>query len=207
MTRRDDRRLFRTSGVSGALWACALVSSAVWTGCSIEKNYATLSFFFDGVPDPAAKAQALAAGGVTEDMRKSPTYSLHKPFAEEKCWECHKGQPASSGMDAGICMNCHKAVPTEHARMHGPVVAGACLWCHAPHESAQANLLKKPARQVCAQCHEQQLLDSKRVPEHADENKSCLECHSGHGGRAAMFLKEGLSRLAPAGAGEPPKKP
>lgn len=171
----------------------------IWAGCSIEKNYATLSFFFDGVPDPKAKAQAAAAAGVTDDLRKSPTYSLHKPYAEELCVACHKGQLKITSRDSKMCFGCHKEQTSNHARMHGPVAAGACLWCHNPHESAEANLMRAPARQVCTQCHDKTLLSSDGIPAHADDTRSCLECHFGHGGASPLFLKEGHSLRAPAG--------
>jgi len=186
-------------------FASALLCAGVWAGCSLEKNYATLSFFFDGVPNPEAKARASAASGVTADMRSSATYTLHKPFGADQCAECHTSQLKITSRDSSMCLPCHKDEPTRYARMHGPVAAGACLWCHAPHESAEAHLLRKPSREVCAQCHDRTLLSAELVPEHGGESdRSCLDCHSGHGGPASMFLKEGISRPAP---GERPAKP
>lgn len=176
---------------------------ALWAGCSIEKNYQTLSFFFDGVPNPEAKARAAAA--LTEDMRKSATYSIHKPFAEEQCAECHSGRIKITDRDSAICMKCHDKIPEQFPRMHGPVAARACLWCHSPHESAEAHLLRKPSREVCTQCHDPALLDGGKVAAHADKSVSCLDCHSGHGGNARMFLKEGISRLAPEGKAAAPE--
>lgn len=184
-----------------AAGACALVIGLVWMGCSVEKHYKTLSIFFDGVPDPEAKAQAAAAGGVTAAMRLSATYTIHKPYAEEKCAECHKGRIVIAGRDSTMCAKCHEAEETKYPRMHGPVAAGACLWCHSPHESGEAHLLRDQARNVCTQCHDQSLISNDEIPAHSDTARSCLECHHGHGGTAAMFLKEGVSRLAPAPGG------
>lgn len=174
-----------------------MVCSLVWMGCSIEKHYSTLSFFFDGVPNPEAKARAAAAAGVTPDLRNSPTYSLHKPYAEEQCNECHADQLKITNRDSEMCLKCHQDEPSKFPKMHGPVAAGACLWCHSPHESAQAHLMRKPARDVCMQCHDRTMLSLDRVPAHGDEKISCIDCHSGHGGNASMFLKEGVSRPAP----------
>lgn len=196
-TRTSHRTRFsggRRLAVAACL--CVLASSLVWAGCSIERNYATLSFFFDGVPNPEAKARAAAL--LTADMRASATYTLHKPFAEEQCAECHTGKLKITDRDSQMCMKCHADAPTKYVKMHGPVAAAACLWCHSPHESAEAHLLRKPARQVCAQCHDQTLLSAERVPAHADAQVSCLDCHNGHGGPASMFLKEGISRPAPS---------
>jgi predicted CXXCH cytochrome family protein len=179
-----------------AILAGAMIS------CSIEKNYKTLSFFFDGVPDPAAKARATRGGGGVVDIKSSPTYSVHKPFKEEACAECHTKRFKLGGQDSALCLKCHEAKTSEHERMHGPVVAVACLWCHTPHESAEAHLMKKPARQVCSQCHEPGVLSSERVAAHADNNRSCLECHFGHGGKAAYFLRPGVNAV-----GQPPPAP
>lgn len=164
----------------------------VWGGCSIEKNYDTLSMFFDGVPDPKlAKAVQSGEGGGPGDLRASPTYSQHPPFVKEQCADCHGGRKRLTRNDSAICLKCHEGVPTKEERMHGPVAAGACMWCHHPHESAQAKLLREPSRKVCSQCHDASVLDTTRVPEHGDSTKSCLDCHMGHGGPQPYFLREG----------------
>lgn len=185
------------SGVAAGLIVAGVLLACLWAGCSIEKHYATLSFFFDGVPDPAAKDRVAEAGGITAAIRNSPTYSYHKPYAEEKCTECHTDRFQLTGQDSSLCLKCHADRTTEHPRMHGPVAAVACLWCHTPHESAQPHLLKKPARDVCIQCHEQNMLSTQRVPAHADAARSCLECHFGHGGTSQFFLRDGASAAKP----------
>lgn len=167
-----------------------------WSGCSIEKHYELLSFFFDGVPNPNALSVTGSAGGF-ESLRDSPTYSAHRPFLDEQCSECHTSQFSTSGVSADVCMNCHDDVPTSLERMHGPVAAGACLWCHVPHESAFASLLKEKPRAVCGQCHEQGLLNTSKVPAHADETRQCLECHYGHGGTSSYFLRPDAKRAQP----------
>lgn len=179
-----------------ARWGAGLVVGVVlvlvWSGCSVEKNYDTLSLFFDGVPDPNA-AKAAQAGEATgpANLRASPTYSQHPPFAKEQCSDCHGGRKRLTRNDSAICLKCHENVPTKEERTHGPVAAVACMWCHHPHESAQAKLLREPARKVCSQCHDASVLDTTRVPEHADPGKSCLDCHMGHGGPQPYFLREG----------------
>jgi predicted CXXCH cytochrome family protein len=160
-------------------------------GCSIEKNYKTLSFFFDGVPDPNAPSRA-AHPGVPSDISQSPTYSAHKPWLEEKCEECHTRTLKLGGRDSDLCMKCHSESLTSHEYMHGPVAVGACLWCHNPHNSANAHLLKLPGRDLCMQCHAQGLLSN--LPAHSDLRRACLECHQGHGGPDRFFLRAGASR-------------
>jgi predicted CXXCH cytochrome family protein len=81
--------------------------------------------------------------------------------------------------------------------MHGPVAAGACMWCHAPHESIHRSLLRDADRKVCAQCHTAAMLAGTKVPEHADESRACLECHTGHGGPAPYMLRAAAEPKAP----------
>jgi len=186
-----------------ALWSvlallALLAGGIAWSGCTVtEKNYKYLSFFFDGVPDP----RAIAVSGTTavniEDLRRSPTYSGHPPYLEDKCDACHGTRFRLTRNSSRVCKQCHEEVASRYPRMHGPVAAGACLWCHTPHESAHANLLRDAPRTVCAQCHSPDMLDSTRVPEHADESRSCLECHFGHGGPDPFFLREAAADARP----------
>jgi predicted CXXCH cytochrome family protein len=178
-----------------------VLGAIVWSGCSPEKNYEVLSFFFDGVPDPNAPVLATATGAA---LRRSPTYSIHKPFQEERCAECHGSRFNLGPEDSGICLKCHEEITSQQPMMHGPVVAGACLWCHAAHESAFEWLLKGEPRQVCTDCHDQDLLGIGRVPAHADETRGCLECHFGHGGTRRYFLREAVEPVPPANTPEPP---
>ncbi|MBK7404381.1 MAG: hypothetical protein IPJ41_07020 [Phycisphaerales bacterium] len=196
-------------GFGGALTlaigaACAALIP--WAGCSVEKHYDVLSFFFDGVPDP--NAPALSKADQLKQMRDSPTYTIHKPFAEDKCEDCHGRRFNLTRQDSSICLKCHEGVPEEQPRVHGPVAAAACLWCHTPHESAYAALLKGPAREVCTACHEPSMLGTEKVPEHAPSDQtSCVECHAGHGGTARYFLKHGgggaAALLGPGGESAP----
>jgi predicted CXXCH cytochrome family protein len=170
----------------GALCGAGLLAAAL-AGCSIEKNYKVLSFFFDGVPDPEAMKNATAAERAAA-MRLSPTYVVHAPYAQEKCAECHVGMQFGE-LSSSVCLKCHAGKPTEHEVMHGPVAAGACLWCHSPHESAYASLLKHEPRETCVQCHAPGMLRTDRVAAHGDPARDCLDCHGAHGGTARYFLR------------------
>lgn len=173
----------------GALCAVGFAGVAfALRGCSVEKNYELLSFFFDGVPDPNAMP-VLASTGDPAAMRASPTYTAHPPYVENRCVECHGRAFTTSGVDSGVCLKCHEGVRDAYPYMHGPVAFGACLMCHVPHESAYSALLKGEPIKVCGQCHGPGMLDSERVPEHADAT-SCLGCHTGHGGTARYMLRE-----------------
>ena len=82
--------------------------------------------------------------------------------------------------------------------MHGPVATGQCLWCHLPHESTEPKLLVASSQKLCRQCHDGNAL-SPDPPAHRDEQRSCLDCHLGHGGRTGHFLRRDvLSTTLPA---------
>jgi len=164
----------------------------LWIGCSPQKHYKLLSFFFDGVPDPNApdvstrgfKAVAVAF------------VSQHKPFVDEQCTKCHT-DPTAIRLDresSGVCRQCHEPILSAYPFMHGAVVGEACLWCHNPHQSKQEHLLRMSAPALCLQCHGTELQRPSRdaplaVAEHADLERSCLDCHVGHGSQRAGLLK------------------
>lgn len=200
---KHPRDLVR-GGLTGAAWlAAGICLAAVWQGCSAKRDYKVLSFFFDGVPDPNAIVSNSAPGGAA-DIRQSPTFSIHKPYADEKCSECHSGRQVRIGSnDATVCLKCHQEKLAEHPVMHGPVVAGACLWCHNPHQSAYAALFKAAPREVCTQCHTNPAPAPERVPQHADPAASCLDCHFGHGGDQRYFLRPGIGSPPPPDTEEP----
>lgn len=201
LRRAAARRTLAAVLVAGA-------AAAVWCGCTVTKeNYATLSFFFDGVPDPSAAI----AGGDPGDQTIAAAVVVHQPFAEEKCEECHKTQYRPSRNDPRSCLGCHDKVVGQHAWTHGAVAGGACLWCHSPHESVRKWLLRGPDRKLCMQCHSATMLTGKTVPAHADEKASCLSCHFGHGGESPLMLRPGASAAAPppenATQDDPKKQP
>ncbi len=173
---------------------CIAVGS--FLGCSPEKRYKVLSFFFDGVPLPR---------GVEAEEGQQIVYP-HKPYAEGKCISCHASnqmdlsitQPTNiSGVSSSVCLNCHGKIPSQYEVMHGPVSSGECLLCHNPHESSVKHLLVASAPRVCTQCHTPEVMTPRRS-EHQDEKASCLNCHFGHGGPA-----HGLLRPTPPATTEP----
>jgi len=192
-------------GMSWRKWGSAGFLCTVlifWLGCSEEKHYQTLSFFFDGVPDPHARAatRALTAEELATmspaDRSGLTARSIHKPYAEQNCTACHPQdiQAFAPAVDSVVCMNCHKPVLTEHTVMHGAVVGKACLWCHEPHESLNPSLIKTTAQSMCIQCHDRELL-SQRIIAHQLTVGNCLDCHFGHGGEKAPFLKPAAATM------------
>ncbi len=178
-----------------ALWWAAAAALCVWCGCAVTRsNYSTLSFFFDGVPNPDAPGPGRGGQG---DSTVAMAVVVHKPFAEEKCEECHKTKYRPNRNDPSACFSCHTKLGEQHAWTHGAVAGGACLWCHAPHESTRKWLLRSPDRALCMQCHAGTLTNGTTVPAHVDPKVGCLECHFGHGGPTSLMLKPGATAQAP----------
>jgi predicted CXXCH cytochrome family protein len=180
---------------------CGLLISGL--ACSVEKHYKTLSFFFDGVPNPNAVRHGPRdnTGLVNSTQPALSSSSTHKPYADGRCEACHDPfRPAVIvKSDSSLCLTCHKNVPSGRPIVHGPVAAGACRWCHSPHEAPRPFLLHSAAPAVCLQCH--QRADLLAPPaEHRDPAADCLTCHFGHGGTDARFLRPDVAKALSPGA-------
>lgn len=194
-------------GVVAALLTAVLLLSATsqWLGCTPEKHYKVLSFFFDGVPDPNAPVVTDGEEGGTPGQPVARAI-LHKPFAENKCDACHATATGKfedfDKADESSCAKCHEHVQTQFAVMHGPVAIGGCLFCHVPHESTIPALLVDAAPAVCMTCHDRELLPA-NPPDHATD-RSCLECHVGHGSERRGLLRSDWVAAAGGAAPTPP---
>jgi len=176
-------------------------------GCSPERRYKVLSIFFDGVPNPDAPLVAVDEFDTSGKRIVKAASFVHKPYADGKCADCHGENTGGTfesftKLDDSVCLKCHKNVPHEYPRMHGPVALAQCSLCHVPHESSVPALLKDNARAVCTQCHLRELLPA--TPADHLTDRSCLDCHSGHGGTARALLKHGWSSTTrPVAATQP----
>jgi predicted CXXCH cytochrome family protein len=188
--RRTRRRVLAALAVIGG-------GAAVWSGCSVEKHYETLSFFFDGVPNPDAARTTSALPGATDASGVAlAVVSQHAAYEERRCSECHgeTGEFAFrvsgfSDLTSEVCMRCHADVLDEYEVIHGPVAAQECLWCHQPHESPYEDLLSYAPPKLCLDCHNLGLMGSQQIPEHMDLERNCLDCHLGHGGATRAMLR------------------
>lgn len=200
-TRRNSLQRRRRLARRLILGATIIIGAFVWYGCSIERDYKTLSFFFDGVPDPNAPGglarDNAAAGG--SDTVALAEMSAHSAFVERRCGDCH-GKSASFGfrvtgfskLDSKVCLKCHTDIMQQYRYLHGPVAASACLFCHDPHESRYRSLLLNDAPNLCLKCHGttfRQMQRENPIPQHEDMTRSCLDCHLGHGGDTTSFLR------------------
>lgn len=164
------------------LAACGLVALLAGQACSPPARHATLSFFFDGVPDlpppvETAPPQVLAAH---EGPRvRKPGYRAHGPYGARLCDACHLSTSANSFVvpKEKLCLNCHE-MRLDKAHLHGPVAAGGCTDCHDPHGSSHPSLLVADGATFCYRCHEQQ--DVVALPAHRETTKACTECHDPH---------------------------
>ena len=126
MGKRHSTRALHMRATAILLVGCSLV---LWPGCTAERRYKVLSFFFDGVPDPREQA-ALAGGGKLRGRLPGGEPMIvfsHKPFAEDRCDSCHSGginalfRPAPDTVTSDVCLRCHRDVPSQYPVMHGPV--------------------------------------------------------------------------------------
>lgn len=173
----------------GAFAAVLCIGVGAFLGCSPQKRYEVLTFFFDGVPTP---------GGMdVRDESGALVTHLHEPYAAGKCGECHGSddlemsiaRPVNiSDIPSTVCLKCHQQVPDEYRLMHGPVAAAECSFCHSAHESSIPHLLKGRAPSICAQCHSAETMTADR-PEHKDLAADCLTCHVGHGSHSRGLLR------------------
>ena len=182
----------------------ALACVLAYAACSGASRYATLSFFFDGVPDPskppppspsqpAYKLGPLSAeekAAIFRRLFKPFEIYYHKPWKDDDCQGCHSLMPQrkQGGWRAGLpkliapleelCLRCHE-VPKQKF-VHGPVAAGACRVCHFPHKSSYPHLLvEKDVNSLCLSCHSgDKLVSAKQHEEYGD--RRCTECHDPH---------------------------
>ncbi|MFN8165552.1 MAG: cytochrome c3 family protein [Bacteroidia bacterium] len=155
--------------------------------CTPEKHFRTLSFFFDGVPDPNKKPDSLLLA--TNDtshlqVKKAEQESFdHKPYAEDKCESCHEKGFSNRLLipQPDLCYTCHRDFRQMYASLHGPVASGNCTACHNQHTGKYKYLLMQKGQDICLYCHQKNQVFANKL--HKDVgDKNCTECHSPHGG-------------------------
>lgn len=205
----DHRRSTRSLRTRAAAALALIMALSFWPGCTPDKRYQVLSFFFDGVPDPSLAKVPEGASVRGRSASGAPlVFFAHKPYADENCAACHVAgadrvyRPDTATVSPTVCLNCHTGVTDKYPVMHGPVAAVECLWCHAPHEADNKQLLKAPSPDICLQCHSPELL-SPTPPEHLQPGANCLECHVAHGANSHGLLRAGRPTLAPTTSEQP----
>jgi predicted CXXCH cytochrome family protein len=162
----------------------------VVSGCSPETRYHTLSFFFDGVPDPAALNADTAGGDEpgTRDTAGKPRFRNHGPYAAKLCEACHLPGGGRLIMPVEeLCINCH-ALNIRKKHVHGPVASGGCRVCHHPHGSGKPFLLASEPTSFCFFCHDKDEVGTRQAHKDA-QGVQCTECHDPHSSDNNFMLR------------------
>jgi predicted CXXCH cytochrome family protein len=208
---RDDCSSLSTPTLLAAL-CCALLLAA---GCASDTRYKWLSRFFDGVPrpgttnappaDPEYQPLPDQTNVVVAAARPLVTPTLHPPYHDGKCTECHESKFSQKmkGPINTVCFSCHDDF-LEHAKVkHQPAESGDCLSCHNPHESPNKKLLVRVGVAMCLECHES--ADIAKVEAHKiPDRDNCLVCHDPHGSAHPKLLRTAAAKIP---AGKPPESP
>ncbi|MDH4164000.1 MAG: hypothetical protein OEW15_15125 [Nitrospirota bacterium] len=127
---------------------------------------------------------------------------VHSPVAASSCTACHdvdgKRQvvvTASLGAiprqreQNALCGRCHERTLSNQFT-HGPVAAGLCIHCHDPHSGTHAAQLRKPASELCMECHEARSLQTcaARTTSASGGAVECTMCHDPHGSSNSRLL-------------------
>jgi predicted CXXCH cytochrome family protein len=125
--------------------------------------------------------------------------SSHPPVARGQCLACHA--PHSGHKPAllrraearGLCLSCHeeqaRALSRSDLSRHAPFESDSCLACHAPHASAQERLLRSPAADLCATCHDAASPALNKAHRGLLAARSdCAGCHEGHASESKNLL-------------------
>ncbi len=186
------------------LWLMALLGAGgvfFLPACDTPARHQWLTTFFDGVPPigatnvtvtitaPAAATEAAPA--VVMNAPAASNFSVHPPFQQHKCAECHVSG-TGQGMRASapqLCWSCHKDFLADKKVKHQPVENGECASCHDPHQSENKKLLLKTGNLLCLSCHDDPLAKMK-FKHLAVESGDCMDCHAPHTTNFKGLLKK-----------------
>ncbi|MEN8250955.1 MAG: cytochrome c3 family protein [Bacteroidota bacterium] len=181
-----------------ALWIALILLLAA---CSVPNHYRTLSFFFDGVPDPHSvplndkvdsSVHDLGDSAITLKQAAESELYYHQPYLEKRCNLCHNfGQMGSLNYnEKEICYQCHNRFQEQNTFIHGPASSGHCTECHDPHKASENKLLIRAGQDLCLFCHSIDKVNES-IFHNISEEKSCINCHNPHGGDNNTLLQPG----------------
>jgi len=174
------------------------------SGCDPITRHQILTTLFDGVPSlpepeqiceeyhqKRLEQERLAAEQKTRLQKNtSPVKSVHKPYGEKRCNDCH-----DFGATVGLlkpknklCISCHTGF-IKGQYVHGPVAIGACSACHLPHTSPYPSLLELDKAEICFKCHKEPRLAAQMHDKVVEKGMYCTDCHDPHYGDTQYFLK------------------
>jgi predicted CXXCH cytochrome family protein len=170
------------------------------SGCTSTHSYKTLSFFFDGVPNPQEKISIHKLDSLTKAdstvlkenliVEAKPLMNFHSPYQSKECASCHDQSTMGKFTmpQPELCYQCHDNFKNAYKVLHGPVGGGQCTECHNPHQSLNENLLTRTNQAICTYCHDLEQLIKLEVHRKI-KDVSCLECHNPHGGENKNILR------------------
>jgi len=90
--------------------------------------------------------------------------------------------PKLTERNSDLCYTCHDDLAEKFRQQgtHQPVMEGNCDACHASHGSPNTAFIRKPAPELCADCHQ---IDEELNQSHGGyslANADCLTCHNPH---------------------------
>lgn len=177
------------------IFSSVVFISLLFVGCTPERKFQVLSFFFDGVPNPNAKTTVITVSSDSVPLVAAavkPEFYTHKPYNDEKCQSCHESGFSNSLIKPipELCYTCHDNFNTKYPVLHGPVAFGNCRACHHPHEAKIEKLLIREGQQLCLFCHEAKDILTNKMHSKIG-NKNCTDCHNPHGGENRIMLNAG----------------
>ncbi len=173
-----------------------LSTTILFWGCDTASNYKTLSYFFDGVPNPDSVAinsvDSNSKSNIQNQNISHNTIQLHshKPYTSRECSKCHQSSFSNKLVKDinDLCFDCHAELIKDSIYVHGPVAEGYCVKCHQPHTSTNDNLILKTDQSLCYECHlKTDILKNKAHYEIKDT--ICWVCHNPHAQSKQYFLK------------------
>jgi DmsE family decaheme c-type cytochrome len=134
----------------------------------------------------------------------------HWPKSEAGCESCHgpgslhaaTGDPKlivnplrlTPRKNSELCMRCHTGQISSHDWMtsaHSQADVG-CSSCHQVMKQVVSKLLRKPANELCAQCHRKEAAEFAGVSHHPvpEGRMQCVDCHNPHSGVNEAMLRQ-----------------
>lgn len=167
----------------------------------LNNNYKAISFFFDGVPDPATDSLIIPENVLLNlgdsmvlaydtSATKTIRITYHDPYKFKGCSSCHDINSVGKMIEEEptLCYQCHENFTSSYKFIHGPVAGGFCTSCHDPHQSKGIFLLKEPIHDLCLFCHLRENI-SPGEGHNIRDKSACNECHNPHGGTNRLMLK------------------
>jgi len=176
------------------------------TGCAPEQRYRLLSFFFDGVPPPGAKAKAKALRAMSPEARAAQIREererqrreaaarifRHGPYASKHCPACHQSQKASAMF-----------IPGRHGPSRGPTFGPKLRYakkdlCRHCHMRFRPEVLARRQRYThgpvaagaCLRCHNPHQTPHRYMVRVRPIRQICLRCHKAEEIYAAPYHQE-----------------